>query len=161
MTPTFTILYSLVKPTNSKSPSRYDCETSTGNYPEFETLKQHANDGKFKIHVVSVPTKFKGNNTPDVSYSSITLSNGTNLSRMFILDPNNRRVGYGDVNGTNDALIFVISEDYTRIEIFIALGMKHKSRDLCIAFIRGYYDGEIEQLRQEVKAANPSLFDSL
>jgi hypothetical protein len=39
--------------------------------------------------------------------------------------------------------------------------MKHKSRDLCIAFIRGYYDGEIEQLRQEVKAANPSLFDSL
>jgi hypothetical protein len=151
----------MVKPTNNKSQSRYDCVASTGNYRAFETLKQRANDSKFKIHVVNVPTKFKGNSTRDESNHSITLSDGTNLSRVFIPDTNNRLVGYGDVNGSNDALIFVTSEDYTHIEIFIALGMKHKRRNLCIAFMQGYYDGEIEQLRQEIKAANPSLFDSL
>lgn len=148
--------------------SRMDCIASTRSYPEFEgkrALKDRAASksrdgikmGDFIIYYNDVPKRF-GGDVHRRAGKSITMG-GKNLSSVYVPDPS-LPFGYGDVRGTNDALIFMfhdlnivdgVIQGGGVIEVFVARG---KSRD-CIPLYNilcdGGLDDEMEYLRNRCK----------
>jgi phosphoenolpyruvate synthase/pyruvate phosphate dikinase len=57
-----------------------------------------------------------------------------------------RLLGYGDVKGTKDALLFVSNEDYTWMYVFVARGQKSNKTALYNLLADGELDEEIEEL---------------
>lgn len=132
--------------------SRYDIEQSSHSYEYFETLllnKRKFNVGGLSFNYVPRPASFKGidGRKPDMA---ITKGN-VNVSSVHTPDLQKHLIGSGDVNGTNDALIFVFSPDYKTIEIFVARGYKNDELTLYEAAKTGDLDEEMEALRARVK----------
>ena len=75
------------------------------------------------------------------------ISNKNNISSVYIPDIHTPLKGWGDVKGTNDAILFLFSEDYKEVEVFIARGYKNDVRALFNLFCDGELDRELEAIR--------------
>lgn len=132
--------------------SRYDVTDSSQGYELFESLlinKRKYNVGGLSFNYVQRPASFKG---ADGRKAEMAITKGNaNVSSVHIPDLQNNQIGYGDVNGTNDALITIFSNDYKTIEIFIARGYKNDVLALYEEIKAGYLDAEIGVLKAKAK----------
>ena len=124
---------------------RFDCVASTGEYDPFEQIAQRSRDNHFFFYYSDVPESFSAHAQRKAER---VISNKNNISSVFIPDAQNDHFrGWGDVVGTNDAILFIFSEDYKVIEVFIARGYKNDARALFDLFCDGELDGELEAIR--------------
>lgn len=134
-------LYTLEKVSDRKT--RFDVTGSTEDHDFLEQLLQSRN-GK-SLYLVDRPKKFKGT---DITDKAIT-KGSFNISSLYFPDPS-VPIAYGDINGTEDALIVKINSDTDNgiylLEIFVAKGQKHNKRNLYFLFCDGELDHEIEIL---------------
>ena len=129
---------------NNKTP-RFDCIASTGEYPMFEKMASRSKVKRFYCYYNGIPDSFSYR-AKEKAERAIT--NTTHISSVFI--PNLKRplCGYGDVRGTQDAILFVFSADYNLMEVFIARGYKSQQRALFSSMMRGELNAEITKIRQ-------------
>ncbi len=151
MIQTFTDCYLLEKLTEAEY--RFDVVASTQSYELFESLwinKKKFNVGGLSINYVDRPINWKGKESraPEKALTK----NNINISSVFIPDLKNRLVGYGDINGTKDALILLFNEQYTSIEIFVARGYANDLQALYSAIKEGEFNDELALLRQKTKS---------
>lgn len=130
---------------------RYDCTASTGSYPSFEAIANTSRVKRFFFYYGGVPDTFSANAQRKADRA---ITNGDNISSVYTPDLDNPLLGYGDTAHTNDALLFVFSEDYKQIEIFVARGMKNHQKGLFALLEDGELDEEMAQLRQQAKPTN-------
>ena len=76
------------------------------------------------------------------------ISHTDNISSIFIPNIKKPLLGYGDVRGTDDALLFKFSKNDKELEIYVARGYKHNALQLYNMFAEGELDGDIEALKQ-------------
>lgn len=146
--------YKMAKLPNQKSKLRIDCITSTGGYEQFEQMARDSRDGRFKCYYTHTPDTFSANARRK---ADMAITNSKNISSIYIPDLDTPLLGYGDVKGTNDALLFLFSDDYRGMEIFIARGLKNHQKGLFTLFVDGELDNEMELLRQQAKPTNVLL----
>lgn len=146
--------YKMKKLPTSKSKLRFDCVASTGNYEPFEERAQRGLDKRFKFYYGGTPDTFSFNAQRKADR---VITDTTNISSVYTPDLSNPLLGYGDVKGTNDALLFLFSKDYREIEIFVARGLKNHVKGLYNLFSDGELTDEMEQLRQQAKPTNALL----
>jgi len=132
--------------------SRYDVDNSTQEYELFESLlinKRKYNVGGLSFNYVPRPASFKG---IDGRKTEMAITKGNvNISSIHVPDLQKNQIGYGDVNGTNDALIAIFSNDHKTIELFIARGYKNDVLALYEEIKAGFLDAEIEAIRSKAK----------
>ncbi len=148
--------YKMVKLPNCKSKLRFDCVASTGGYEPFEEKAQRGRDKRFKFYYGGTPDTFTANAQRKADRA---ITDGESISSVFTPDLDNPLLGYGDTKGTNDALLFLFSEDYRQIEIFVARGLKNHSKGLFALYADGELSEEIEQLRAQAKPTNAPTAD--
>lgn len=130
---------------------RFDCVASTHSYNPFEQMGQRAKAKRFFFYYTEVPDKF---NVDALRKADRAISNGDNISSVFVPDLNTPCKAFGDVKGTNDALLFLFTDDYRQVEVFVARGYKYNSGNLCRLFLDGEMDDEIDELRRQASATN-------
>ena len=132
--------------------SRFDITHSTGSYEPFENLlinKRKCNVGGLSVNYVDRPDRWSGN---DARRAEKALTKGNvNVSSVFVPNLKEHLIGYGDVNGTTDALIILFNASYSVIEIFIARGYAHDIQALYTYVREGEYSNEFEALRSIAK----------
>ena len=132
--------------------SRYDVDNSTQEYELFESLlinKRKYKVGGLSFNYVPRPASFKG---IDGRKTEMAITKGNvNISSIHVPDLQKNQIGYGDVNGTNDALIAIFSNDHKTIELFIARGYKNDVLALYEEIKAGFLDAEIEAIRSKAK----------
>ena len=145
-----TDVYKAQKLTDAES--RYDVDNSTQEYELFESLlinKRKYNVGGLSFNYVPRPASFKG---IDGRKTEMAITKGNvNISSIHVPDLQKNQIGYGDVNGTNDALIAIFSNDHKTIELFIARGYKNDVLALYEEIKAGFLDAEIEAIRSKAK----------
>lgn len=143
--------YKMAKLPTCKSKLRYDCITSTGGYEPFEERAQRGRDKRFKFYYGGTPDTFS---VDAQRKADRVITDTTNISSVYTPDLDNPLLGYGDVVHTNDALLFLFSDDYREIEIFVARGLKNHQKGLFSLFADGELADEVEQLRQQAQPTN-------
>lgn len=127
---------------------RFDCIASTGEYEPFEAIALRGRDKRFFFYYNGVPDTFSADAKRKAERA---ITNSNNISSVFIPDLDNPLLGFGDVVNTNDALLFLFSEDYRQIEVFVARGYKHNVKQLFALFADGELSRELETLREQAK----------
>lgn len=132
---------------------RFDCTASTGGYNPFEAIGGKCRDKvkRFFFYYGGVPESF---NAHAQRKADRVITNGDNLSSVYIPDLDNPLLGYGDMRGTNDALLFLFTDDYKQIEIFVARGYKNNAKGLFTLFADGELADEVAHLRQQATSTN-------
>lgn len=148
--------YKMAKLPTCKSKLRFDCVASTGGYEPFEERAQRGRDKRFKFYYGGTPDTFSADAQRKADR---VITDTTNISSVYTPDLDNPLLGYGDVAHTNDALLFLFSEDYREIEIFVARGLKNHQKGLFSLFADGELADEVEQLRQQAKPTNAPIPD--
>lgn len=143
--------YKMVKLPTCKSKLRFDCVASTGGYEPFEERAARGRDKRFKFYYGGTPDTFTANAQRKADR---VITDTTSISSVFTPDLDNPLLGYGDTVGTGDALLFLFSEDYRQIEIFVARGLKNHAKGLFALFVDGELADEMERLRQQAKPTN-------
>lgn len=123
---------------------RYDCTESAGTYEPLERIGRQSRDGSIYFYYNGVPDTF---NAVAQRRTDKAITNGKNITSVYTPDINSPRLGYGDIRGTSDAVLFHISSDYKAMDIYIARGLKHHSKALFTAFVDGRLDKEIAELK--------------
>ncbi len=67
---------------------------------------------------------------------------------MYVPDVT-QNIAYGDVRGTNDALLFVFDPDYTEINVFVARGQANNKQQLYFLLSDGELNADIEHLKKQ------------
>ena len=129
---------------NNKTP-RFDTIASTGEYPRFEQMAAKSRVKRFYCYYNGIPDSFS-NRAREQAERAIT--NTKNISSVFIPNLNKPLFGYGDVKGTQDAILFVFSADYSLMEVFIARGYKPHQKALYASMMRGDLNTEMSRIRQ-------------
>lgn len=148
--------YKMAKLPTCKSKYRFDCVASTGSYEPFEERAQRGRDKRFKFYYGGTPDTFSADAQRKADR---VITDTTNISSVYTPDLDNPLLGYGDVAHTNDALLFLFSDDYREIEIFVARGLKNHQKGLFSLFADGELADEVEQLRQQAKPTNAPIPD--
>jgi len=144
----FTDFYHFKHLPDCKSTMRRDCVKSTQSYNEFECLRNKR--GELFIYFGDVPHQFGG----DVhKKADKAITKTKNISSVFVPDINNYSA-FGDVKGTQDALLIMNTPDYAELEIFVARGHKNNRLNIWQNFIAGEYDIEMENLRKKATSEN-------
>lgn len=139
--------YKMAKLPGQKSKLRRDCIASTGGYEPFEAIADKPSRDqpkRFKFYLGSVPDTF---NARAQRKADNSITNGNNLSSIYTPDLDNPTMGYGDMVGTTDALLFLFDEDYNTVEVFVARGLKNHVKGLFALFADGELLAEMEELR--------------
>lgn len=127
---------------------RLDCTASTGGYEPFETLAARARGRRLYLYLAGVPETF----TADAQRrADLALTCTTNISSVFVPDLERPYHGYGDVQGTTDALLIKMAPDYTGVELYVARGYKNNSKNLFRAWVDGELDDDIDALQAMAK----------
>lgn len=128
---------------NNRTP-RYDTTFSTGSYTLFENIAAKSRVKRFFVYYNGLPDTFS-----DRAHNKAerAITNKKNISSVFIPYLDAPLYGYGDVKGSLDAILFVFSADYNRMELFIARGYKSNARALFQRLIDGGLNNEIKALR--------------
>lgn len=136
----------------TKSKNRMDCITGTKSNPEFEVMRNKK--GELFVYLTDVPEQF----IADVKRKAdMCISHTKNISSIFIPDVS-LPFAYGDIKGTQDAILFILNVEYTGenkeiikegsfIELFIARGQRSNRLSLYTMFADGELDTEISELR--------------
>lgn len=127
---------------------RLDCTASTGEYEPFEDIAQRSRNKRFFCYLTNTPDQWSA---AAHRKAETAITNGKQISGVIVPDLDNPLMAYGDTKGTNDALLFQFGEDYKRVEIYVARGMKHNSKGLYRLFVDGELDDEVKALKQRVK----------
>lgn len=140
---------------NQKSKTRIDCTASTESYNSFEELKNK----KEELFV------YMGDNTYTKAgadrKADLALSRTKHISSVYVPDVN-KPLGYGDVKGTADAILFILHnyqlvdgviQAGAVVEVFIARGQRHNRASLFNILDDGELDEEMANLRNQVKQA--------
>ena len=144
--------YKMEKLPTCKSKMRLDCIASTGTYDPFEVRATKTREKRFKFYYGSTPEKFKAEAKRK---SGMAISDmGDNLTSIYTPDLENPLMGYGDMVGTQDALLFLFDDDYRSVEVFVARGLKNHIKGLFFQFADGELDEEIKILREQAKPTN-------
>lgn len=143
--------YKMAKLPNCKSKLRFDCVASTSGYEPFEQRAQRGRDKRFKFYYGGTPDTFSADAQRKAERA---ITDGSNISSVYIPDIDAPLMGYGDVVGTNDALLFLFTEDYKQIEIFVGRGLKNNAQTLYYLLADGDLDEEIKALREQAKPTN-------
>ena len=146
--------YKMAKLPTCKSKLRFDCVASTGGYEPFEERAARGRDKRFKFYYSGTPDTFTANAQRKADR---VITDTTNISSVFAPDLDNPLLGYGDTVGTGDALLFLFSDDYRQIEIFVARGLKNHAKGLFALFADGELADEMEYLRQQAKPTNAPI----
>lgn len=123
---------------------RYDCTSSTGEYPPFEDIANKSRVKRFFCYYNGVPDSFSDRAR---NKAERAITNTKNISSVFIPILHKILLGYGDVKGTQDALLFVFSSDYSKMEIFVARGYKYNSKRLFNLLFDNELIDEMNRLR--------------
>lgn len=124
---------------------RFDCTASTGGYPLFEDIASRSRAKRFFCYYNGLPNSFS---LSAKNNAEMAITNAKNISSVFIPVLNKNWLGYGDVKGTHDALLFVFSNDYSIMEIFIARGYKNNRKRLFDILYDNELCDELHQLRE-------------
>ena len=138
--------------TATKSKYRLDCIAATNNYPVFEAMRAAkkrgaTNRGDLFVYFLDVPNQF-GGDIHNKATKSLTTSQGKNLSSIIAPD-HSSRYAFGDVVGTNDAILFVV--DLPAVEVYIFSGKAHKKKIIWQMACRGLLDKELEAMRAQAR----------
>jgi len=139
--------YSLFKKDCTKK-SKYILEQFSGTYEPLHVEAKRS--GEIVLYVSNKPTRprFDGRINPSLELSG---AGGLHISGLFIPDPNRPDIGYGDVKGTNDALLWILTE--CQIELFVFKGKKPVINNLFSMLFDNDTDleAEMEACRQKAK----------
>lgn len=138
----------------AKSKTRVDCTASSESYPPFESLTNKK--GELFVYI--------GDNTHTAAgqkgKSDLAITHTKHISSVYRPDIESG-LGWGDVNGEKDALLFVLTNffivngqvtDGAKVEIFVARGKRSNHHNLYNLFADGELNGDIERLRQNAKS---------
>lgn len=140
---TLTALYDMVEIKPGKS-HRMDCIAKAGSYPVFERMAARSRCGRLFFYATRVPDRFSVNARMK---AGLSITNGKNISSVYFPDKSRPLVGFGDVKGTNDALLFIFNPDYSRVEVYVAPGMKRGGSQFASRVLSGEFNREISYLR--------------
>lgn len=144
----------VMKHLSHRTASRWDCIASTQSYDMFEEWAQARQKDKIKrlklYEEESSHIKAKCERKPD---KVLTSPKGNHLSGIY-LNMENPHKGYGDIGHTEDAILFLFSEDFSQMEVFIARGYQCNKKSLFICFCDGELDEDMERLRELAKPTN-------
>lgn len=129
----------------NKTP-RFDCVASTKEYPPFEAMAARSKVKRFFCYYNGVPDTFSDKARQKAERA---ITNTNSISSVFIPNLEMPLFGHGDVRGTQDAILFVISPDYSSMELFIARGYKNNQRGLYSLLLDGELNSELERIRQQ------------
>ena len=147
MIKTFTDYYKFEKLTQAEN--RFDVTKSTGSYEYFESLlinKRKFNVGGLSFNYVDRPDTWRGE-AGRKAEKALTKGN-VNLSSVYVPNMKEHLIGYGDVNGTQDALIMLFNASSTVIEVFIARGFVNDMLALYTYVKECEFQQEFEELRK-------------
>lgn len=133
---------------------RLDCTFFTGGYEPIESKKKTGRDKVVRLYcyLTGLPDSFSINAKRK---ADLAITDGDNSwSSIYTPDVDNLHMAFGDMKGTNDALLFLFSEDYKKMEIFIIRGKKHNQKMFHTMFVDGELDEDIEYLREQAKPYN-------
>lgn len=138
--------YKFEKLPEQKSKLRIDCTASSNSYPEFEALRNK--DGNLFVYFGDVPERFAGNihRKADKAITKVK-----NISSVYVPDVT-KLIGFGDVRGTQDALLMAFNADYTQIDVYVARGQKNNVRQLFNLFADNELEREMLELQLTVAA---------
>ena len=134
----------------TEAKSRFDVVASSESYDFLESLlinKRGFNVGGTSFNCVTRPDRWKKKN------ASLAICKGSHNITSLIRPDINLPYATGDINGTNDAAIFIFNTDHREagiksIEVFIARGLKHDFNSLWDLLIDGELNPEMEILRE-------------
>lgn len=129
----------------TKSKSRMDCTLSTKSYPDLESLRNKA--GKLFFYFHDLPEHFKANAKRKADKAITKTKSISSVYLPEITLP----LGYGDIKGTQDALVFVFSEDFTTMDVFVARGQRNNKTGLYNLLADGELDEEIEAMKKQAQ----------
>ncbi|RCW31380.1 hypothetical protein [Marinilabilia salmonicolor] len=129
----------------TKSKSRMDCTLSTKSYPELETLRNKA--GKLFFYFHDVPEHFHARAKRKADKA---ITKTKSISSVYIPEIT-LPLGYGDIKGSQDALVFVFNEDFTRMDVFVARGQRNNRISLYNLLADGELDEEMEELQVQAQ----------
>lgn len=130
---------------------RFDVISSTDTHDYLSGIivnKRNPNQGGESFNLVPRPEKYR-----DSVMSDKAITKGSeNISSIYI--PNiEQTIGFGDIKGTNDAIIFCWELDQESniifIELFIARGQKHNKKNLYFLFTDGELITDINDLKNK------------
>lgn len=136
---------------DSTKKTRYDVVSSSGSYDYFESLfvnKKEPNKGGLAFYIVDQPSKW-GKRAERKADKAMTKAQ-YNISSVLMPDPKSN-VGFGDVKNTHDALLFVMNDNWTVIEVFVARGQIQNKLNLYQLCMDGELDEEMEILRSHTR----------
>lgn len=150
---TLTDCYIFEKLATSKAKARLDCIASTNSYDPFEVLRN-------KENVLFV---YVGDNTYTKAgkegKADLAMCKTVHISSIYTPDIT-LNLGWGDVNHTQDALLFVFSNfsmsngvvcSGSSIEVYVARGYRANCQALFASFADGELDDEMERLKANAK----------
>lgn len=145
--------YKLEKLPNSISKERMDCVASTGSYD----LIEETGMGKrgwlgIKMYFSNIPPHFKAHNRRKAD--KILSFGSKNFSSVYFPNINYPTFGFGDVEKTQDGLLFLFNKEFTQVEIFVARGLKNSISNLFNLFLDGELEEEINNIRKIAKPVN-------
>lgn len=148
----FTDFYKFTQTKNT----RFDCLESTASYDYFETSllnKKGAKVGGLSLHLTNRPETWKNGHKSDKALSRVK-----SISSIYRPDINSP-IGYGDVKGTNDAIIIIYNQDFKEnginsIEILIARGCKADKINLFNLFSDSEFLDEVELLKNKAQSTD-------
>jgi len=133
---------------------RYEVTATTESHDYLAGLflnKRNPNKGGESFNLVPRPKTFKG-----TDFSDMAITKGSqNITSVYVPDIG-QTIAFGDIKGTNDAVIVQFNSDtesgITTIELFIARGQKHNKRNLYFLFVDSEFNDEVEYLRNKAVA---------
>ena len=133
---------------NNKTP-RFDCVASTHDYPPFEGMAARSKVKRFFCYYNGLPDTFSDRAR---NKAERVITNKKNISSVYIPDMLHPLFGYGDVKGTQDAILFAFKADYSEFEVFIAGGYKSNKKRLYSLLMSGELNNDVERLRLQAVA---------
>lgn len=133
---------------------RLDCTLSAGGYEPIENKKKIGRDKVVRLYCYlnGVPDSFSANAKRK---ADIAITDGANnWSSIYTPQAESPLMGYGDMAGTDDALLFLFSTDYKKMEVFVVRGGKNNQKMLYTMFADGELDEEVEYLRKQAQPTN-------
>ena len=132
-----------------KSSARLDCVLFHYTLAE-EPLLQFTNKKGQLFFYSSAPENYVIAKAKRIS--DIGLTHGSkHLSSIYIPNLEYSEFGHGDINGTNDSLLFKLKSDLSSIEMFLIKNGKHLTSQYFQQFIDGELVEEIEQIKKQAK----------
>lgn len=135
--------YKFVHLPECKSATRFDCVESTKSNPDFEILRNK--EGRLFLYYGDIPANYKADAR---RRADKVLTKTKSISSVFVPDVTNS-FAFGDIRGTNDALLFIFNPNNTVFELFVARGQKHNRGALYNLLSDGELNEEISELKQK------------